>query len=74
MGVAREWPIPEHLVIVVADNEVDLRALETAGNTPKLRDVQRAAEIPHVYWNVFHFEFQLLPTSSADGMDRSAPA
>ena len=54
----------------MADNEVDLRALETAGNTPELRDVQRAAEIPHVYWNVFHFEFQLLPTSSPDSMDR----
>lgn len=72
--MAREWPIPEHLVIVVADDEVDLRALETAGNTPKLRDVQRASEIPHAYWNAFHFEFQLLPTFSADSMDRSAQA
>lgn len=74
MGVAREWPTPEHLVILVADNEVDLGALETAGNTPKLRDVQRTAEIPHVYFNVFHFELQLLPTFSANSMDRSAPA
>ncbi|GCB20548.1 metacaspase-1B [Aspergillus awamori] len=73
-GVARGRPIPEHLVVVVADNEVDLTTLETAENTPKLRDVQRAAEIPHICWDVLHFEFQLLSTSSTDSVDRAAPA
>ncbi|KAI2820049.1 hypothetical protein CBS115989_3958 [Aspergillus niger] len=73
-GVARERPIPEHLVVVVADNEVDLRALETAENILKLRDVQRAPEIPHICWDVLHVGFKLLPTSAAECVDGAAPA
>ncbi|OJJ99340.1 hypothetical protein ASPACDRAFT_120676 [Aspergillus aculeatus ATCC 16872] len=73
-GIGRESPIQEHLVLVVTDHEADLRALETRKTSPTLRDVQRAAEIPHIRWAVLHLRFLLRPRPVADsgpGSDNS---